>query len=146
MSPALIRAAVVALLVLACTPTEPCACTPARTSLIVYGQVRTATGQPAPGVLLRYLLSPPASTSSGADACAVDSSITDADPDRDRTDAAGRFRTVIYSIFGPATRCLRVIAFANESTTSSDSTRGDGLLVPFRYPQPDSIGVVLTLP
>lgn len=67
-------------LLLACTPTEPCACPPARTSLLVYGEVHTVSGTPAAAAVVRYLLA-----------------------------------TV------------------------------DGLLVPFRWSRPDSIGIMLTL-
>lgn len=132
-------------LILACTPTEPCACPPARTSLIVYGLVRTATGAPAAGAMIRYTLAPPPAPALGRGQCAFDATFGDADPDHAIADADGRFRSVVYSGFGPAIRCLRVIAFASGGGADPDSARVEGVLVPFEYPEPDSVGLLLTL-
>ncbi len=137
------RAAACVALLLACTPTEPCACPPARTSLLVYGEVRTAAGDPASSALVRYLLAPPAGPPSAANPCAFDASENDANPTEIRTDAAGRFRSQVYSIRGPATRCLRVTAHA--AGTGDGSATVDALLVPFRLARPDSVGIVMTL-
>jgi hypothetical protein len=130
-------------LLLACTPTEPCACPPARTTLLVYGEVRTASGGPAASAVVRYLLAQPAGATSTANPCEFDPATSDAEPAEVRADAAGRFRSQVYSIFSPATRCLRVTAHAAGAAAESASV--DGLLVPFRFSRPDSIGLVVTL-
>jgi len=69
----------------------------------------------------------------------------DAEPDHATVDTAGHFRSVVYSAFSPSTRCLRVIAYASATGAESDSARVDALLVPFKHPEPDSVGLVLTL-
>jgi hypothetical protein len=127
-------------LLLACTPTEPCACPPARTSVILYGEVRTADGAAAAGAALEYVLALPAGGPEGRDLCELDPAASDAEPTGARADVSGRFRTQIFSLFAPATRCLRVTASA-----AIGSARVESLLVPFRLAQPDSVGLVLTL-
>ena len=86
------RGAVGVALLVACMPTEPCACPPARTSVILYGEVRTADGAPAAGATLQYVLARPASGSDAGDICAFDPVINDADPAGASADAVGRFR------------------------------------------------------
>ena len=135
----LTRGAVGVAVVLACTPTEPCACPPARTSVILYGEVRTADGLPAAGAALQYVLSVPA-PAAGGKLCEVDPTRNDAEPTAASADAAGRFRTQIFSGFGPATRCVHVTASA-----AAGSARVEGILVAFRQTRPDSVGLVLTL-
>jgi hypothetical protein len=125
---------------LACMPTEPCACPPARTSVVLYGEVRTAEGAPAAGAALQYLLALPAGAPGGEGLCEFDPVRNDADPTGASADAAGRFRTQIFSLFGPATRCLQVAASAAAGTAGVEA-----LLVPFRQARPDSVGLVLTL-
>ena len=140
----LVRGAAAVAVLLACTPTEPCACPPARTSLVVYGEVRTAVGNPAASAVVRFLLAPPTvGVPAMGSSCAFDPATNVADPAQVRTDAAGRFRSTVYSIYGPATRCLRVTASADGSGPESASV--DGLLVSFQHPRPDSVGVVVTL-
>lgn len=47
---------------------------------------------------------------------------------------------------GPELRTYtRVIAFAPGAGAEPDSARVDGVLVPFEYPEPDSVGLFLTL-
>lgn len=139
----LTRGAAGVALLLACMPTEPCACPPGRTSLLVYGEVRTAAGDPAAAAIVRYVLAPLTGAASAATRCEFDPPNSDADPAEVRTDAAGRFRSQVYSISGPGTRCLRVTARA--AGTGTESTSVDGLLVPFRASRPDSVGLVMTL-
>src|SRR5688500_10118552 len=135
----LTRGAIGAAIVLCCTPTEPCACPPARTSLILYGEVRTADGAPAVGAALQYILAPAAGPA-GAPVCQFDAALGDAEPDGASADVAGRFRTQVFSVSAPATRCLRVSAFGPAG--SADVV---DLLVPFQLTRPDSVGLVLTL-
>ena len=134
----LTRTALGAMVLLACTPTEPCACPPARTSVVLYGTVRTSDGAPAAGTTLHYLLAQPAGTAENL--CQFDSPTDHPGPAGASADAAGRFRTEIFSVFSPATRCLRVSASGPTGTAQVD-----GLLVHFRQRQPDSVGLVLTL-
>ena len=136
----LTRGAVGIVLLLACVPTEPCACPPARTSAILYGEVRTADGAPVAGAALQWDLARPAYATEGGVLCEFDAINNDGDPSGTTADAAGRFRTRIYSPYSPATRCLRVTASAVAGSASVD-----GLLVAFRATQPDSVGLVLTL-
>ena len=146
MNRVVIRGALAGTVLLACTATEPCACPPARTSLIIYGQVRTAAGLPAAGALVQFRLAPPSvAAPANPTSCVIDASTSDADPSQARADSTGRFRSVVYSIFSPGVRCLRVTAFPGPGTAPSDSAQVDGLFVPFRYPRPDSVGVILTL-
>ena len=135
---ALSRGAVCVALLLACTPTEPCACTSPRTSVILYGEVRTAQGAPAAGAALQYVLS--IRRFDGADLCEFDPARNDAEPTGAIADVVGRFRTQIMSDFSPAIRCLQVTA-----SSAAGSARLDGLLVAFRPTRPDSVGLVLTL-
>ena len=130
-------------MLLACTPTEPCACSPAQTSLVIYGEVRSASGEPVASAVVRYVLAPPALVTATGNACQFGGTDGDAEPGQARADAAGRFRTLVHSGYGPGTRCLRVTAHAPGDV--ADSASVSGLLVPFRLSRPDSIGVVLTL-
>lgn len=136
-----VAAAVLALV--ACT-TEPCACPPARTGFIVYGQVRTVFGATVSHATVQFLLAPPTNQPT-AQPCLIDPATSDADPSGDHTDAAGQFHTFIYSLYAPATRCLRVIVLAPSSAGGTDTARVEDLLVPFRFSQTDSIGLVFTL-
>ena len=131
-------------LLLACIPTEPCACTPARASLVVYGEVRSASGNPVASAVVRYVLAPPTNVTATGSACQFDASGGGAEPAQGVADVAGRFRTLVYSDYAPGTRCLRVTAHAPGA--AADSASVSGLLVPFRLSRPDSIGVVVTLP
>ena len=138
------RSAISVALLIACTPTEPCACPPSRTTLIVYGEVRSGAGDPIASAVVRYLLAPPPNAlPSGGEPCAFDPSRNDADPAEVSTDASGRFRTQLYGNSGPGTRCLRVTAHV--ASAGGDTATVDGRLVPFRSTQPDSVGVVLTI-
>ena len=136
----LTHAALGVALLLACTPTEPCACPPARTSVVLYGDVRTADGAPAAGAALQYVLARPNGGSNAGGLCVFDPARNDADPPGASADADGRFRTQLFSVFGPGTRCLRVTA-----STAAGSAHVEGVVVPFRQTRPDSIGLVLTL-
>ena len=136
----LTRGAVAVVALLACTPLEPCACVPPRTSAILYGEVRTADGAPAAGAALQYVLALPVAGAAGQDPCALDPAASDAEPSGAHADDTGRFRTQIFSVLGPATRCLRVTA-----TAAAGSASVEGLLVAFRATRPDSVGLVLTL-
>ena len=133
----------VAFALLGCTSTEPCSCASPPTSVLVYGEVRTAAGDLAALAVVRYELAPPAGGPSAPSLCELNPETSDADPAEVLTDAAGRFRTQVFSNYAPATRCLRVTAQAAGAGVESASI--DGLLVPFRLSQPDSIGLILTL-
>jgi hypothetical protein len=108
--------------------------------VVLYGEVRTPDGAPVAGAALQYVLARPAGGSEGGGLCEFDPARNDADPTEASADAAGRFRTQIFSVLGPATRCLQVTASA-----AAGSARVDGVLVAFRQTRPDSVGLVLTL-
>jgi hypothetical protein len=139
----LLRGVAGVVLLVACIPTEPCACPPARTSLVIYGEVRAAGGNPVPSAVVHYVLAPPAIVTTTGSVCQFDATRGDAEPAQVRADAAGRFRTLVYSVYEPGTRCLRVTAHAPGAV--ADSASVSGLLVPFRVSRPDSIGVVVML-
>jgi hypothetical protein len=129
---------------LACTPTEPCACPPARSAFAVYGRVLRADGTPGAGGRLRFDAS---DWRRGAD-CDFAAFAETLDPwPAPVTDEAGDFRVRVYSSAEPGIRCLRVTAFRG-APGATDSVRLIGLLVEFRNEkQPlDSLGLRLTLP
>jgi hypothetical protein len=96
---------------------------------------------PAAGAALQYHLArPTGAADERGSLCQFDAVASDADPPGASADAAGRFRTQVFSVFGPATRCLRVSAFGPAGSASVES-----LLVTFRLTRPDSVGLVLTL-
>ena len=136
----LTRAVVAVAVLLACAPTEPCACPPARTSIIVYGEVRMADGSPATDAMMQYVLALPPGGPNGQGICELDPAENDAEPSTALVDGTGRFRTQVFSYFAPATRCLRVTASAAAGVATVE-----GMLVPFRVTRPDSVGLVLTL-
>jgi hypothetical protein len=132
-------------LALACFPTEPCACPPGRSAFIVYGRVVRADGTPSAGAHLRFDASDLRSEPAACDFATLPEPL-EVSP-RTVTDEAGNFRAKVYSVFGPATRCLRVTAFRG-TPDSTDSVAVSGLIVEFRSEtQPlDSLGLRLTLP
>lgn len=122
---------------LACTPTAPCACPPATTTFVLFGNVVHADDQPAP----RARLAAHAARDAGCSwATAEDELIMS-----NLADDAGAFRALLRSTFGPARRCVRIVAYAGEPGTS-DSTVIDGLILSFKLDRPDSLGVLLRLP
>jgi hypothetical protein len=129
-------------LLLACIPTEPCACVPAQGSLIVYGEVRAASGSAVASAVVRYVLTPLTIVTATGDVCPVDAPGGNVFAPQERADAAGRFRMLVMS--DPGMLCLRVTAHAPGAV--ADSASVSGLLVHFRSSRPDSVGVVVTLP
>lgn len=131
---------VVALLV-ACLPTEPCACPPLRTWFLVFGSVVRSDGMPVPAARIR--VSAPFDAGVACDAPGFRESM---DPEI-VAGADGRFRSAVFSMMGsPGLRCIRVAAFAG-TAGASDSTAVDGLIVQFhRGDPPDSLGIQLTIP
>ena len=130
-----------ATLLVACWPTEPCACPPDRSSTIVFGQVREASGDPA----AERRVAITAATPWQSPAC----DFSNPEPlsfAPDLTDEAGRFRAAVYSPYGPESRCLRIAAYTG-TPGASDSTIAL-LTVTFRRhdERSDSTGVILTLP
>ena len=136
-----VRVRIIALgvgVLLACTPTEPCACPPATSLFRVFGRGFTANGTPAPDATI-------AGYAADMDCASPQWESLDAVPSG--TAADGTFRSTLRSIGGPAVRCLRLVAYA-ASPGSSDSTVTPNLIVSFRIDRqtPDSLGVELHLP
>lgn len=124
---------------LACLPTQPCACPPASFLFLVYGRVLQASGDPAP-------LSVIAATATPDAACNWDA----AEPVEVapvRANQQGEVRSLIRSLSGSGSRCLRLSAYAG-TPGASDSTVLPDLIVHFRIDRetPDSLGVVFRLP
>lgn len=127
---------------LACVPTEPmCACPPARTHFVVFGEVRQA-GAGVGDARLRVTAARP----NGASPCDTARGPEELASEV-RAGADGRFRADVYSVFGSGLRCLRVAARAGPAG-ARDSAAIEGLLVRFRHQgeRPDSLGLILTLP
>lgn len=131
--------AIGAAILLACTPTEPCACPPSTSLLTVYGSIRRADLQPAAGALVSAFAWRDGQCAQG------NAELVSLDPIR--SDEAGAFRGLLRSITAPGTRCLRLVAYASEPATS-DSVVATDLIVQFRIDRerPDSLGVALRLP
>lgn len=131
-----------AALLLSCLPTEPCACPPARTWFLMFGEVARADGSAVPVGRVRFSATDVFSGSGVCDAAARDDYLDP--PEITATD--GRFRATLFSMGAPGTRCLRVVAFA-EDAAGSDSVVVEGLIVQFRGDERlDSLGVRLTIP
>lgn len=133
--------AVLALL-LACSelPSESCAGAPSRTHFALFGEVQKA-GAPVPDVRIvaeAAPVLPPGSCDFARPPELLSPEIS--------TDIDGRFRLRVYSLYGPAIRCVRVTA-AVSSVLARDTVALDGLRLQFRHEceRPDSLGLLLQL-
>ncbi len=125
--------AVVLLLGLGCT-TDPCACPPAASSLVFYGRVVAAGGEPIGAAAIAVTLaSPDCSFVAGASATI-----------RAVSDSNGRFRTAADQAPVGASVCVAIAAYRG-GATGPLIAKVEGLLT--RYPRTqggvDSVGVVL---
>lgn len=130
----------IAALFVACLPTQPCACPPTTSLFVVYGSLLRANGEPVAQGSLRAVAAP-------SDACVFEHAET-LDVYPIRADDAGKFRSLLRSLFGDTrTRCLRLVAYGPPPDLS-DSVVAPDLLVRFRMDRepPDSLGVVLRFP
>lgn len=134
------------LLAIACSPAPTCACSPAVTTLIVYGAVRTTDGAPVPGAALGFELSGPLAASPIGGSCSLDPRTAEPLPYRALADGLGNFHTVLYSYFGSSARCLRASAIRGNSTATSDTVVHEGVRVTFRAGRPDSLELLFTFP
>jgi hypothetical protein len=120
----------IAALLVACLPTQPCACPPTTSVFVVYGSLLRADGEPVAQGSLRAI-------AARTDACVFDQAeIIDVYPMRAD---AGKFRSLLRSYFGDTrTRCLRLVAYGPPPD----------LVVQFRRDRepPDSLGLVLRFP
>jgi hypothetical protein len=126
-------------ILLACTPTEPCACPPSTSLFIVYGSIRRSDLQPAGGALVRAF--------AWRDGLCANGTASHLFNDPIRSDASGSFRALLSSLDPPGTRCLRLVAYAGDPG-ASDSVVASDLIVQFRHDRehPDSVGVALRFP
>lgn len=130
-----------AVVLLSCLPTEPCACPPARTWFLMYGEVVRADGSAVSDGRVRFSARD-VSVSGTCDPAARDDYL---DPP-EVTVTGGRFRATLFSMAGPGPRCVRVAAVAGDPA-SGDSAVVDGLIVQFRSDERlDSLGLRLMLP
>jgi hypothetical protein len=127
-----------ALTLLACNPVEPCACQPSTSMFLLYGTVVGSDELPVAGALVA------ARVSRNASCGEVDVTL---ESESARTDQTGDFRSHLRSFFAPGPRCLQVVAYRTQQGTS-DSTVVLPFIVNFRMDreQPDSLGLIITLP
>lgn len=130
----------IAALLVACLPTQPCACPPTTSIFVVYGSLLRAGGEPVAQGSLRAI-------AARTDACVFEQAeIIDVYPMR--ADDAGKFRSLLRSYFGDTrTRCLRLVAYGPPPDLT-DSVVAPDLVVQFRRDRepPDSLGLVLRFP
>ncbi|MGH8639854.1 MAG: hypothetical protein ACREUZ_22235, partial [Burkholderiales bacterium] len=119
-------------------PTEPCACTPALSTIVVRGSV-VRSGAPLPDVLVQaeaFLTS----------SCASTRLVFLDDEWISRTNADGNYTLRLLTTFGPATRCLRFIVRPT-SITGADSLVIAGIQGTFRDQRPtDTLTLNFTIP
>ena len=128
-----------ATVLLACLPTEPCACPPAPSLFTLFGSVQGPDEQPAPGATIR--------TSAFRDTTCAGGEPDILTPNTVQSAASGAFRINLRSVYSPGPRCLRIVAFAGEPTVT-DSVVVPPLVVHFRVGRdpPDSLGILVRLP
>ena len=126
---------------LACTPTEPCACPPARTHAVVNGLLRTESSAPPDSALVRIEAARPADVP--CDFTGFVEPLTF--PHSGVLVRGGTFSMHVFSGFGPARRCLRVLA----ETPATVPLRGliDGIELQLRHERevPDTLRVLLVM-
>lgn len=138
--PAVLRLAFAGVL-LSCLPTEPCACPPARTWFLLYGEVAREDGSAVSAGRIRFSAKEVSDTGTCDPAARSDY----LDPP-EVSATGGRFRATLFSMAGSGPRCVRVAAFAGPPG-NSDSAVVDGLIVQFRGDERlDSLGIRLTIP
>lgn len=126
-----------AAILLACTPTEPCACPPATSLFLIYGKVQQADALPAVGAQLR-------ATAWGSSHCGDGEGPTLVSLDPIVTAASGSFRAQLRSVTGGGLRCVRLVAYVGDPGTT-DSVVAPDLFLLFRSDRetPDSLGIVM---
>ncbi len=126
----------VGVLLLSCTPTEPCACTPLPGAFVIYGQVPAAGTVGALGSLRADDLTAPACTSRAA--------VSRFSQDVFLVPTDGRYRAQLLT-WAPGPRCIRVVFFETLPGVS-DSLFGPVLMVTFRSGPPARDSVRLDIP
>jgi hypothetical protein len=97
------RALVLAVLVLACDTTEPCACTPGLTTATLVGTVFDADSAPVPDIDVEVAVARPA-----AGECPSTEAYESVFVQRPQSDSLGGFGGQLAVSRAPATLCLRV--------------------------------------
>lgn len=121
---------------IACWPTEPCACPPALGFGTVYGRVTTAEGAPAAGALVHIYSSDLDCT--GGENRLVDLPVATAG-------AEGRYRYPIRSTAPDESACVRVSVIAGTDTLATGE-RSLRLVASYATPErPDSVRIDLQL-
>jgi hypothetical protein len=127
-----------AALLIACFPTEPCACTPALSTLIVRGSV-VRNGAPLSDALVQaegFLTA----------SCASTRLVFLDDEWMSRTNAEGNYAMRLMTTFAPATRCMRFIVRPT-SLRSRDSLVIAGIQGAFRdKSSADTLTLNFTIP
>ena len=127
-----------ALTLLACLPTEPCACPPALGVGTVFGQVTDAAGAPVPGTTVHV-----AAYRTACDG--VENPLIDVE--ERATDSQGRYRYALRTIVPSEDGCVRVAVLSAEGDTLATdaailrfiASYGSGAL-------PDSVRIDLRVP
>ena len=112
-----------AALLIACFPTEPCACPPALSALIVRGSV-VKNGAPLSDAIVQaegFLTS----------SCASTRLVFVEDDHITRTNAGGNYTLRLFTSISPATRCIRFVVRPT-SLTGADSVVISGVQGTFR--------------
>lgn len=99
-----------------------CACPPARSHAIAYGNARTAAGAPVRGAEVKAY--------AFRERCGED--FREEIFERQVTNAAGEYELHFYSAYSPGTRCLRFVA-SRATPAGADSVVADGILAELRY-------------
>ena len=129
--------AVTVLILLACAPTEPCACTPALALGTVFGTVTDATGQPVPAVIISAGVLVP-------DCDGVEYPLVNDAPTV--TDGAGKYRYA-FRATAPVEGCAMVVALSSDAAVLASVNAPIRLAIrPRLGGRPDSVRVDLRLP
>lgn len=122
---------------LACLPTEPCACPPALGLGTVFGQVTDETGAPVADI--------PIEVTAYRDACgALENPLIDVEARR--TDDAGRYRYELRTIVPSQQGCIRVAALSAERDTLASADAELRFVSSHGGDRPDSVQVDLRVP
>jgi len=130
----------IAVLLVACLPTQPCACPPTTSVFLVFGRLLGSSGEAVAHGSLRAI-------AAATDDCVFEGAET-LIVDPVRADDTGTFRSLLRSYTGDTrTRCIRLVAY-RPPPDAGDSLVAPDLVVRFRIDRdpPDSLGLVLRFP
>lgn len=112
-----------------------CACPPGRTHALIYGNVRSAAGQPVAGAQVQAAVF--------RSVCGEGMSEVNPDTGPVSSDPAGAYRLRFHSVLGPQAVCVRVNARVSGATDSAAVNAA--LTLRNEEDEPDSVRVDLVL-